>query len=191
MIKKTLILILLFTLSLFASNKAALGLNINPSDLEIEGRTTLAFTNDDPVFRNFYVDANFINSDETLFGLGLFVENSPTNYQNIYFAIGLRAIFSEYGNRSFAAIPITIGAKARMYLGDLPKSHLGLKFAYAPNPLSFQDSNSYIEYRVEVDMSIIDNVDLYVGYRSINTNYKNLDKNFNNSLYIGFKFVLN
>jgi len=190
MIKKITLFILLINLNVFAVEKASLGLNINPNDLEVEGRSTLAFTNDNPTFRDFYINGNLINSDETLFGLGFFVENSPTNYQNISFAIGLRTIYSNYGNDNFIAIPIMVGAKARMFLGDLPKSHLGFKFAYAPSPLSFQDASSYTEYRIEVDMSVIDNVNLYLGYRSINTNYKKTDLSYNSSAYLGFKFVI-
>jgi len=188
--KKLILLLLIINLNIFAMDKASFGLNINTDDLEVEGRTSLAFTTNDPVYRNFYVDANFINADDTLFGFGLFVENSPINYQNIAFSIGLRTIFTDNGNDSFTAIPIMLGAKARMYLGNLPKSNLGVKFAYAPSPLTFQDADSYFEYRVEVDMSIIENVNIYVGYRNIDTNYANRDVNYNDSMYVGFKFVL-
>ncbi len=189
--KKIAILILLINLNIFATTKASFGLNVNPNDLEIEGKTSIAFATSNLDFRNFYIDANFINSEETLVGLGLFVENSPTNYENIAFYIGLRTIFTEHKlGSSFTAIPIMFGAKARMYLGSLPKSNLGLKFAYAPSPLTFQDAESYFEYRIEVDMSIIENINVYLGYRSIDTNYKLLDANYNDALYIGFKFVL-
>jgi hypothetical protein len=188
--KKLILLLLLINLNIFAMDKASFGLNINTDDLEVEGRTSLAFTTNDPVYRNFYVDANFINADNTLFGFGLFVENSPINYQNIAFSIGLRAIFTDNGSDSFTAIPIILGAKARMYLGNLPKSNLGVKFAYAPSPLTFQDADSYFEYRVEVDMSIIENINIYVGYRNIDTNYANRDVNYNDALYVGFKFVM-
>ena len=188
--KKLALLLLIINLNIFAMDKASLGLNINTGDLEVEGRSSLAFTTNDPVYRNFYVDANFINAEDTLFGFGLFVENSPINYQNIAFSIGLRAIFTDNGNDSFTAIPIMLGAKARMYLGNLPKSNLGVKFAYAPSPLTFQDADSYFEYRIEVDMSIIENINIYLGYRNINTNYEKRDVNYNDSLYVGFKFVL-
>lgn len=189
--KKIALLLLIINLNIFAMDKASLGLNINTDDLEVEARTSLAFTTNDPTYRNFYIDANFINADETLFGLGLYVENSPINYQNIAFSIGLRTIFTKNGNDSFTAIPIMLGAKARMYLGSLPQSNLGVKLAYAPTPLTFQDADSYFEYRVEVDMTIIENVNIYVGYRNIDTNYEKRDVNYNDSLYVGFKFVLN
>jgi hypothetical protein len=189
--KKIILVLLLINLNIFAIDKASFGLNINTDDLEVDGKASLAFSTNDPVYRNFFVDANFINSDETLFGMGLFVENAPINYQNLTFAVGLRAIFSDHKDDSFSAIPIILGAKARMYLGNLPKSHLGIKFAYAPRPLTFQDADSYFEYRVEVDMSVIENVDVYIGYRSIDTNYEEYDYNYNDAIYVGFKFVLN
>ena len=188
--KKLALLLLIINLNIFAMDKASFGLNINTDDLEVEGRSSLAFTTNDPVYRNFYVDANFINAEDTLFGFGLFVENSPINYQNIAFSIGLRTVFTDNGNDSFSAIPIMLGAKARMYLGNLPKSNLGIKFAYAPSPLTFQDADSYFEYRIEVDMSIIENINIYLGYRNIDTNYEERDVNYNDSFYVGFKFVL-
>jgi len=188
--KKTLLLLLLLNIQVFAIDRASFGLNINTNDLEVEGKSSLSFTTNNPTYRNFFVDANLINSDETLFGLGIFVENSPINYQNIAFSVGLRTIFAKNDGNSFTAIPIVVGAKARMYLGNLPKSNLGIKFAYAPTPLSFQDAESYFEYRMEVDMNIIENINVYFGYRSIDTNYEETDFSYNGSLYIGFKFVL-
>jgi len=188
--KKIIFILLFINLYIFAADKASFGLNINTDDLEVEGRTSLAFATNDPVYRNFFIDANFINAEESMFGFGLFVENSPINFQNISFAVGLRTVFSDHGSESFSAIPILLGAKARMYLGNLPKSHLGVKLAYAPSPLTFQDADSYFEYRIEADMSIIENVDIYVGYRSIDTNYEKADYNFNDAVYVGFKFVL-
>jgi len=188
--KKIILLLLIVNLDIFAFNRASFGLNINTDDLEIEGRTSLGFTTNNPVYRNFYFDANLINSEDTLMGFGLYVENSPINYQNLSFSIGLRSIFTKNGGNDFTALPIILGAKARMYLGNLPKSNLGLKFAYAPSPLSFQDASNYFEYRIEVDMNIIQNVDVYLGYRNIDTDYDTRDYNYNDAFYVGFKFVL-
>jgi hypothetical protein len=188
--KKILLLLFIINLNIFALDRASFGLNINTNDLEIEGKTSLGFSTNNPVYKNFYFDANLINSDDTLMGFGLYVENSPINYQNLSFAIGLRTIFTKNSGEDFTAIPIILGAKARMYLGNLPKSNLGIKFAYAPSPLTFQDADSYYEYRMEVDMNIIQNVNIYLGYRNINTDYESRDYNYNDSVYIGFKFVL-
>jgi hypothetical protein len=193
MIKKLLIITLLFTNSIFAlGDKGSFGLNINSDDLEVEGRVSLSTRTRSLEYRNFYIDGNFINGeDDNLYGIGFYVENSPRGYSNITFNIGLRSIFS--GNdkldETFVAIPITVGAKARMYLGNLPKSALGFKLAYAPDPLSFSDAKSYFEYRIEVDMQLIDNIDIYAGYRDIDTEYKGGDITFNSAGYVGFKFI--
>jgi hypothetical protein len=187
---KIILALILLSLELFSAQKASLGLNINTDDLEIEGRSTLGYDTRNPVLRNFFVDANFINADDTLVGIGLFVENSPTNFQNVSFIIGLRSIFTDHDGSDFTALPILLGAKARMYLGDFPKSNFGIKFAYAPTPLTFQDADAYFEYRLEFDMMIINNVNVYVGYRNIDTNYESHDFNYNDSMYVGFKFVL-
>ena len=193
MIKKLLIITLLFTSSIYAvSEKGSFGLNINSDDLEVEGRVSLSTRTRTLEYRNFYIDGNFINGeDDNLYGLGFYVENAPHGYSNLTFGIGLRSIFS--GNdkldETFVALPITVAAKARMYLGNLPKSALGFKLSYAPEPLSFSDAKSYFEYRIEVDMQLIDNIGIYVGYRDISTDYDGGDINFNSAGYGGFKFV--
>jgi len=193
MIKKILITTLLCTLPAFAGHEqASFGLNINNEDLEVEGRMSLASRTSRLEYRNFFLDANFINGkDDTLTGVGFYVENSPHGYSNLEFGVGLRTVFSKNDvlDKSFIAVPITVSGKARMYLGNLPKSALGIKIAYAPTPLTFSDGESYLEYRLEADMQIIDNIKIYAGYRSIDTDYKVADVNFNSGAYVGFKFI--
>ena len=78
-----------------------------------------------------------------------------------------------------------------MYIGGLPQSHIKVKFSYAPDPLAFSDASSYLEYRLEADIQAIDNVEIYIGYRGIDTNYRKSenDINFNSAAYFGFRFV--
>ncbi len=193
MIKKILITTLLCTLPVFAGQEqASFGLNINNEDLEVEGRISLAGKTSRLEYQKFYIDANFINGeDDTLTGVGFYVENSPHGYSNIEFGVGLKSVFSKNDalDKTFIAVPITVAAKARMYLGNLPKSALGVKIAYAPSPLTFSDGESYLEYRLEADMQIIDNIKIYAGYRSIDTDYKVADVSFNSGAYVGFKFL--
>ncbi len=178
--------------ALAGKEQASFGLNINNEDLEVEGRMSLASRTSRLEYRNFFIDANFINGkDDTLTGVGFYVENSPQGHSNIEFGVGLKSIFSKNDtlDKTFVAIPITVSAKARMYLRNLPKSSLGVKLAYAPAPLTFSDGDSYLEYRIEADMQIIDNIDIYAGYRNIDTDYKIKDVNFNAAGYVGFKFL--
>ena len=193
MIKKILLTALLFTLPIFAGQEqASFGLNINSEDLEVEGRLSLAGKTSRLEYQKFFIDANFINTeDDTLTGVGFYVENTPHGHSNVEFGIGLKSIFSKNDtlDKSFIAVPITVSAKARVYLQNLPKSALGVKIAYAPNPLTFSDGESYLEYRLEAEMQIIDNIKIYTGYRNINTNYKVKNITLNSGAYVGFKFL--
>jgi hypothetical protein len=191
MLKKISFASLVLATTLFGFEKGSLGLNINQDDVEFEGRASVSFITDSPVYSNFFVNGNFINADEKLYGLGLSVENSPINYQNIVFNIGLRSVFSEHSGSDFSAMPISIGAKAQLFFGDLPTTYIGAKAAYAPSALSFQDADEYKEYRFEIDSKIIPNINIYAGYRNIDTDYKsNKTYNLSDSYYAGFKFVL-
>jgi hypothetical protein len=190
MLKKISLATLILVSSLFSFEKGSIGLNINSDDVEFEGRSSVSFLMDSPIYSNFFIDANYLNSDENLYGLGLSVENSPINYQNIVFNIGLRSVYSDHAGQDFWAMPIMVGAKAQLFLGDLPTTYIGAKAAYAPSALSFQDADEYKEYRLEIDSKIIPNINVYAGYRNIDTNYNNKDYNLNDSFYAGFKFVL-
>ncbi len=192
MFKKLLIVALFCGSFVYASEKASFGLNINSDDLEIEGRVSMATRSHSLEYRNFFIDGNFIKGDnDNLYGVGFYVENSPAGYPNIEFGIGLRSIFSSNDilDKDFVAVPIQVSAKARMYLGNIPKSSLGVKFAYAPSPLAFADADNYLEYRIEADMQVIQNIDIYLGYRKIETNYDKADVDFNSAGYVGFKFI--
>jgi len=190
MLKKISLVSLILVTSLMSFEKGSFGLNINSDDVEFEGRAALSFLTDSPVYNNFFIDGNYLSSDENLYGFGLSVENSPINYQNIVFNIGLRSVFSDHSGADFAAMPIMVGAKAQLFLGDLPTTYVGAKVGYAPSALSFQDADEYKEYRVEVDSKIIPNVNVYAGYRNIDTDYTSKTYNLNDSFYAGFKFVL-
>ncbi len=197
MLKKFIFITLFLATNLLAQQsngqRAAFGLNVNGDDLEVEGKISLATRTRNLRYRNFFVDANFISSnDNTLMGFGLYVENSPIGYSHLKFGIGLRSIFAEMDkDDSYIAVPITMFARARMYIGGLPQSHIKVKFSYAPDPLSFSDASSYTEYRIEADIQAIDNVEIYLGYRGIDTNYKRTedDIEFNSAVYFGFRFV--
>lgn len=195
MLKKISLVSLILATSLLADGqqafeKGSFGLNINQDDVEVEGRGSVSFMTGSPVYSNFFINGNYLNADEKVYGLGLSVENSPTNYRNLVFNIGLKTVFSDYENQDFIATPITVGAKARLFLGNIPTTHIGAKFAYAPSPLAYKDAKEYKEYRVEADSNVIENINIYFGYRNIDTDYNSgQTKTVDDSVYGGFKFV--
>lgn len=188
--KKIILILILINFQLYCAQKAALGLNINTSDLEIEAKTSLAFNTNHPVYRNFFIDANYISAEDSLVGFGLFVQNHPTtNNTNLTYSIGLRGVFTDHSGDDFTALPIYLATKARILKGH-PSTHIGFKVSYAPSPLTFSDAQLYREYRIEIDSTIIENVNIYIGYRSIRTDYEDFDIDYNSGIYAGFRFVL-
>ena len=190
MLKKISLVSLLLATSLFSFERASIGININKDDVEIEGRASLEYFTDVPEYRNFFIDANYLNANKNLFGLGISAENSPINYQNLLFSIGLRGVHSSHGAESLTALPITIGAKARLGFDAIPETYLGIKASYAPSVLTFQDGEDFSDVRAELDANIIPNVNVYIGARRVNTNYKTYDFKLDNKAYAGFKFVI-
>ncbi len=190
MLKKISLVSLLLATSLFSFERASLGININNDDVELEARGSLEYFTDVPEYRNFFIEGNFLNAKKNLYGLGISAENSPINYQNLLFSIGLKGVHSSYAADSFTALPITIGAKVKLGLDMIPDTYIGVRAEYAPSVLSFQDADNYSDVRAEIDANIIPNVNVYIGARRVNTNYKNYDFKLDNKAYAGFKFVI-
>lgn len=189
MLKKALVVLLLLGTQLFAYQRYAFGLNVNTSAVEFEGKFNTAPLTSDPAFRNFYIDMNLINDDDTLFGAGVFVENVFYNYHPLMFQVGVRSVFTSHSGDDFIALPILFGFKHKIYSGAIPVGTIGAKLLYAPSPLAFQDADKYVEYRIEATVQIIENVEIYAGYRNIDTDYKQQDVDYTDSGYLGFRFI--
>ncbi len=187
--KKLVFLTLLCSIHLFAFQRFAFGLNVNSEAVEFEAKANIAPLTSDPVFRNFYADINLMNDDDTLFGAGLYVENVFYNYPPLLFEVGLKTLFTQYQDDDFWALPILFGFKHKIYNGNIPIGTIGAKVVYAPSPLCFQDADTYTEYRLEATVQIIENVEIYAGYRNIDTDYELEKINYSNSGYVGFRFI--
>ncbi len=187
--KKLVFLTLLCSIHLFAFQRFAFGLNVNTDVVEFEAKANIAPLTSDPVFRNFYADFNLINDNDTIFGAGVYVENVFYNYHPLMFQVGVKSIFTDYQDDDFLALPILFGFKHKIYSGNIPMGTLGAKIVYAPSPLCFQDADEYLEYRIEATIQIIENVEIYAGYRNIDTNYEIQEVNYSDSGYLGFRFI--
>ncbi len=187
--KKLIFVILLLSTQLFSFQRFSFGLNVNTDVVEFEGKLSMAPLMSDPIYRNFYADFNFINDNDTIFGAGVYVENTFYSYQPLSFQVGIRSVFSDYGNDDFIALPILFGFKHKVYAGNIPIGSLGARVAYAPSPICFQDAQKYLETRIEATMQIIENVEIYAGYRNIDTDYDEYQLNYSNSGYLGFRFI--
>ena len=183
LIKKLFAGVLLFTLSLVAQN--SLSLNINDEDVELQ--TSLNF-NDIIGYADgttYTLNAAYLHTDgDDLFGIGLAGENQLQGIYGLTVGLGLKTVLAE----DFIAIPLLAKGVYTLPLSDaIPTTTLEMNYAYAPNVLSFSDAEGYSEFRTQLSMEIVPNIHIFTGYRNIDTDYKNFDHNFNDSMYGGLK----
>jgi len=116
--------------------------------------------------------------------VGFSGENSLQGIEGLTLAFGAKCIFAE----DFIALPLIARAAYLLPLNSsVPPTSLAASFAYAPSVLTFEDADTYSEFRFEADMEVITNIHIFAGYRNIDTNYEAGDYNFNDSFYAGMK----
>ena len=189
---KKIALTTLFTSALLMA-ESGVGININEEDVEVEGtldsRNLAALQTSSTIYEG---DFNFlnVNSDRQLVGAGVGATNALEGVEGVELTFGAKFIWAEVGDEDFTSLPLM--AKIRYtfppLMFNIPPVALEAKALYAPNALSFGDSQRYSEYRLSADIEMIENVKVYAGYRNIHAEYKNVSQElFNNSFYGGLK----
>jgi hypothetical protein len=191
---KKIALTTLFTSALLMA-ESGVSININDEDLEIEGvldsRNLAALQTTSTIYQ---ADFNFlnINSDKQLLGAGIGATNQLEGVEGVELTFGAKFIWADVGDEDFTAFPLM--AKVRYefppLMFNIPPVSIEGKALYAPNALSFGDSEKYSEYRISADMEVIENVKIYAGYRNIHAEYKDTSPQlFDNSFYAGLKMT--
>jgi len=193
MLKKIAITTILASTVLWA--ESGVGININEQDLEVEGildsRNLKSLQTSSTIYQ---ADFTFLNDNEhaQLYGAGIGATNKVAGVDGLELTLGAKFIGAEVGAENFTALPLSIKARYQLppLMYNVPPVAIEGKILYAPKALSFGDSEKYTEYRLSVDIEVIENVRIYAGYRNIKTGYKNFGNNylFNNSFYGGLKF---
>jgi len=202
MFKKIILSSIVATGLLFA--QSGVGINVNKNDLEVEGtldsRNLAVLQNSSTVYLG---DFNFISIDDDntkskLIGAGFGATNKLEGVEGIELTFGAKLILSHVkDNRKdidkwFSALPLMGMIKYTFppLMFNIPPISIEGKALYAPGALAFGDSDNYSEFRVSVDMEMIENVKVYAGYRNIVTGYPT-DTNylFSNGFYGGLKFT--
>lgn len=194
---KKLGILALCTASAFAMHN--IELNINDKDLEFGAKIDMGQFNDTVEPDSVFVGAKILHADEE--HSDITSSSDMHDYYELNFlmqrkveatdlVIGLGVKLN--GTKDFSSIPL--GAEASYKLSVSEKFPLYLRGAvyYAPEVLSMQDAKSFLEYRVALDIEVIKNGSVTVGYRSLDTNFES-DKggniNYNKSVFVGFKFA--
>ena len=197
MLKKT-ILLLCTSLSLFALNTAEL--NINQKDLEVGLKFDVGQFNDNVEPQTMFVGMKMFipdasDSSDSLTSIDPYFEGNfmiirPVGDSGFNFGIGFKLNYTQVNEKKFMSLPIGLEALYALPSSDLVPMFLEANIYYAPEVLSFLDAKNYVEYRINYNIEMIQNVRLNVGYRNMSTNYFNQGKlNYNNSFNVGFRIA--
>jgi len=193
---KKLSLIALSAISAFAMHSAEI--NINDKDLELRANIDLGQFNStvepDTTFVGFtYLNGNDDNANANISGYAeaSFLMKREIQDSGVIFGIGIKSNYTKVRNESFMSIPLGLEVGYTLPV-DIPVV-FGAKIYYAPESLSFSNAESFLEYRTDVSIEVIEKGSLILGYRNIDTNIEisntTIDANYNESAYFGFRFA--
>jgi hypothetical protein len=181
--KKLLFVALMLAGLLHAEN--SIGIDVNNADVEVLGSVDINALADYANGTTYILDLNYLHTEgDNMTSLGFSGQNSLHGVESLTLAFGLRSVLAS----DFLAFPFMVKAIYDLALIDaIPPTSLVFNFAYAPSVLAFRDADNYLSFRAELNMQIISNIDIFTGYRNIDTRYEEYDKTFNDSFYFGMK----
>ena len=192
MLKKLTLLAASFAYA-FALNSVEI--NINDKDLELGVSIDMSQMNDTIEPDTVFLSAKLLHADkensdysaaadmDDYYEVGFLMKRDFNS--NLEIGLGMKL----NGTKNFMSIPL--GGEARYALDTEIPMYVGGMIYYAPSVLSMSDAKSFMEYRVTLDIEVIENAMITLGYRSLDTNYDKpvtKDVNYNSSFYAGFKF---
>ncbi len=194
MLRKSLILTLC-SLSAFAMHNAEL--NINDKDVEAALLFDVGQYNYAVEPSAYFVGLRILSGDkkhsdlpdpDILAELSFLLQHASQSFGGFSFGMGVKLDYTEIASETYLALPLGLEASYRFHPVEALPVTVGAAFYYAPEPLAFNSAKQYREYRVHLDLQLIENGALTFGYRNIETDHKDTDLNYNDSAYVGFKF---
>ena len=190
---KKMIVIAFLAVSAFANHTAEL--NLNEKDLEVAGRIDMGQFNMAVEPNTTFVGGKFLKAHE---------DHSSNNrvsldpYYELNFLMmrdisnsGMRVgmgVKLNYTNK-YSTLPLGLEMEYKIPSARVIPIYLNGEFYYAPQVLSFHDAKDFLEYRASIDIELIKNGRITLGYRNLDTDYDRLSGsfNYNESWYFGFK----
>ena len=191
---KKLSLVTASVVSAFAMHTAEI--NINDKDLELGVNFDLGQVNDTVEPNTTFIGVRYLNgsddnanTDISGYAEASFLMKREVQDSGIIFGIGLKTNYTKVQGSSYVTIPL--GLEAGYTLPVAVPVIFGAKVYYAPQSLAFSKAESFLEYRADVSIEVIEKGSVILGYRNIDTNIETLnrDVNYNESFYFGFKFA--
>ncbi|GEM_PF-464444 len=200
---KKLYLISIITASAFAMH--GVDININDKDLEFGANLDMGqFVNTiEP--NTLFVGARYLKGSEdhsdfsknnNAFYEANFLMQKAIPNSDVTIGLGVKLNHTRYDagakNLDFTSVPLGVELGYKLPVRTPVPFYLGGKIYYAPEVLCMNDAQSFLQYGVNLDVEVIPNGRITVGYRNIDTNYDvaghTQNANYNRSAYAGFKF---
>ncbi|MBE0515608.1 YfaZ family outer membrane protein [Sulfurimonas sp.] len=187
---KKISLIALSTVSVFAMHSAEV--NINNSDLELSAKLDMGQFNDSIEPATIFLGAKYLNADERHSDVRNIDDYQEINFLmqknvNSDFRLGLGVKLNH--TDEFVSIPLGIEAVYKLPVSSSVPFYIGASIYTAPEVLSFDEADSFLEYRFTLEAEAIQNGFITLGYRHMDTNYEVRDVEYNDSVYFGLKFL--
>ncbi len=199
MLKKLLLSTLLLSSTSYAMHEFEL--NLNEKDVDMHLALDMGQFNDSIEPDNLFIEARLLfgseehsrlpyGQDPNILGeLGFVAQSSSAMAPGLTMGMGLKLAYTPLDKESVFALPIGVVVDYVLPFDISIPLHVGGKFYYAPEVLSFESSTSYMEYQATFDIEIMERGLITTGYRGIDTptDVKN-NAYYNQSFYVGFKF---
>ncbi|MBW6489250.1 hypothetical protein [Sulfurimonas sp.] len=187
---KKICLTALSAVSVFAMHSAEV--NINNSDLELSAKLDMGQFNDSVEPNTIFLGAKYLNADERHSDVISIDDYQEINFLmqknvNSDFRLGLGVKLNH--TEEFISIPLGLEAVYKLSVTSSVPFYIGASIYAAPETLSFDKADSFLEYRFTLEAEAIENGFITLGYRHMDTNYKIRDVEHNDSLYFGLKFL--
>lgn len=158
---------------------------------------------DDAIHGNFTVARDDSNAQ---FGLGYFYKNDDdainilnidlhtkgqTAIANMPTTIGLGFQGNLFKEDKFKGSAVGIGGSIRVNVPEAPGLSFETEVHYAPEVLSFGDSDEFRRFRIQTNYRIIESADISIGYRYLNVGVKDFKNHtFESGAFLGLKLAL-
>ena len=191
------------TIMLTVSAAAALAMhtaeiNVNKKDIEGSVRFDMGQFNPAVETDSYLVGARILDVDashsdatdpDPMVEANFLLQNPLQTNEAVTFGIGVKAVYTKLNSKSYTSLPLGVEAAYRLPINAALPVRVGASFYYAPESLSFNSAEGYMEHRIYADIEIVNNGSITVGYRNIETDTTQADLTYNDKFYVGFKFA--
>ncbi len=199
MLKKLLLATLLLSSTTYAMHEFEL--NLNDKDVDVHLGLDMGQFNDNIEPDSLIIKTRIMKGDRehaklpgeqdtSILGeFGFVAQSSSAMAPGLMMGMGIKLAYTPLNNQSVFAMPIGVVTDYTLPLDFIIPLHVGGQFYYAPEVLSFEQSENYMEYQVNFDVELMERGLVTMGYRGIDTPTEaKTNAYYNRSFFVGFKF---